>query len=55
MNWRGLLGRGHLIENRGAEIALGLVLFAGGALLLRDAYEGRGREVPVFARPFTFW
>ena len=45
----------HLIRSRRAEVIAGWALFIGGALLLRDAYDNRGQEVPLFARPFTFW
>lgn len=38
--------RRHLIADRHAEIAAGLVLFALGAVLLHDAWDGRGRRVP---------
>ena len=47
--------RRHIVADRRTEIVLGLLAFAGGALLLRDAYDNRGREVPLWARPFTFW
>jgi hypothetical protein len=33
---------------------LGFAAFLGGALLIRDAYEGRGIDQPFFLRPFTF-
>lgn len=46
---------GHVIADRRTEIAAGVVLFAAGAWLLHDAYERRGRQVPLIFRPFTFW
>lgn len=45
----------HIIADRKTEIILGIAAFLGGALLLRDAYDNRGRPVPPWARPFTFW
>lgn len=45
----------HLMRDRRAEVALGVALFVGGALLLRDAYDRRGVDQPWFMRPFTFW
>lgn len=45
----------HLMRNRRLEVALGFGSFLLGALLLRDAYDARNIDVPVWARPFTFW
>lgn len=45
----------HLIRSRRAEQIAGWGLFILGAVLLHDAYDNRGAEVPLFARPFTFW
>lgn len=39
-------GGGHWMRNRKAEICIGLVLFAVGALLLFDAFDGRGKSMP---------
>jgi hypothetical protein len=53
-----LPGRGrrkHLIASRNLELAAGAAAFLVGALLLRDAYDGRGRDQPVWMRPFSFW
>ncbi len=47
--------RRHLIRHRGAELAAGFAAFAVGAVLLRDAYEGRGVDTPRILRPFFFW
>jgi hypothetical protein len=38
--------RGHFVRNRKAEIAIGIVLFLVGALLLWDAFDGRGKKLP---------
>jgi len=45
----------HLVQNRRAEIVLGVAAFVGGSLLIRDAYDKRGLDVPWWARPFTWW
>jgi hypothetical protein len=45
----------HLVADRNMEILLGLAALALGALLLRDAYEGRGRSQPALMRPFSWW
>jgi|HubBroStandDraft_3_1064219.scaffolds.fasta_scaffold1514155_2 hypothetical protein len=45
----------HLIRSRRTEVLAGLAFFGLGALLLRDAYDQRGVQTPVFLRPFTFW
>lgn len=37
---------GHFVKNRGAEIFLGAALFLIGALLLYDAFDGRGKKMP---------
>jgi hypothetical protein len=47
--------RGHIIRSRKAEIALGVAAFLAGSLLIRDAYDGRGREMPWAFRPFSWW
>lgn len=38
--------KGHFIQNRAAEIAVGLALFLIGALLLYDAFDARGKKIP---------
>ena len=37
---------GHFINNRKTEIILGAVMFLLGALLLWDAFDGRGKKLP---------
>lgn len=37
---------GHFIQDRKTEILIGFVLFMAGALLLYDAFDGRGRKMP---------
>jgi len=43
------------IRNHKTAVLLGLALFAVGALVLWDAYEGRGKSTPRILRPVTFW
>lgn len=43
---RAVKPRGHFIQNRSIEIAVGAILFMLGALLLYDAFDGRGRHLP---------
>jgi hypothetical protein len=47
--WRGLL------RSRQAQIGAGIALFVAGSLLIRDAYDGSGYQLPWFARPFSWW
>lgn len=47
--------RGHFIQDRRAEIAIGLFLFLIGALLMYDAFDGRGKPVPWPANKLTPW
>lgn len=47
--------RGHYIADQRAEVAAGVLAFLIGAVLLHDAYEGRGRDQPRLMRPFSFW
>lgn len=37
---------GHFMQNRRAEIALGVFLFLVGALLVYDAFDARGKKLP---------
>lgn len=37
------------IQDRTTELALGIALFLAGAWLIRDAYEGRGKQRPFWA------
>lgn len=43
------------MKNRGAQIALGLLIFIVGSLLLYDAFNGRGRPIPWPASKLTPW
>lgn len=45
----------HIIASPAAEAAAGLAAFVVGWLLLKDAYDDRGREQPRLLRPFTWW
>jgi hypothetical protein len=47
--------RGHYIQSQRLESAVGLLLFVGGAFLLYDAYDGRGKDQPRVLRIFSFW
>jgi hypothetical protein len=47
--------RAHWISNQRAEVAAGIGLFLAGAVLLHDAYDGRGADQPKLLRPFSFW
>jgi hypothetical protein len=38
--------KGHFIQNRALEILIGVILFMAGALLVYDAYDGRGKKIP---------
>jgi hypothetical protein len=38
--------RGHFIESRPAEIFIGIFFFLVGALLVWDAFDGRGKKLP---------
>jgi len=48
------MGKRHLMANAGRESVLGWALLVAAALLLHDAYNRRGRDVPWWGRPFTF-
>lgn len=37
---------GHFIQNRKTELIVGLIVFVAGALLLWDAWNGRGKNAP---------
>lgn len=37
---------GNIIKDRKTEIILGIILFMVGALLLYDAFDGRGKKMP---------
>lgn len=34
---------------------LGIGVFVLGSLMIRDAFEGRGRSLPKPLRPFSWW
>jgi len=52
---RALKPRGHFIQNRGAEIWIGVFLFLFGALLLYDAFDARGKKLPWPAGAIAPW
>lgn len=52
---RKLKPRGHLIENRRAEIMIGALLFLVGVALLWDAFDGRGKKLPWPASGLAPW
>jgi hypothetical protein len=52
---RAIKPHGHFIKNRAAEIWIGLLLFMVGALLLYDAFEGRGKKMPWPASALAPW
>lgn len=43
------------IKDHRTAVVLGVLLFALGAAVLYDAYEGRGMKTPRILRPVTFW
>lgn len=43
---RALKPRGHFMQNRRAEIFIGVIMFLFGALLVYDAFDGRGKKMP---------
>lgn len=47
--------RGHFMQNRVLEILIGVVLFMTGALLVYDAYDGRGKKLPWPAGAVAPW
>lgn len=49
------LQRRRLFKDQSTAVLVGLVLFGVGALVLHDAYEGRGKSTPLVLRPFTWW
>ena len=48
-------GRGHIIADKRVETAAGVALLIGGMVLLRDAYERRAQDQPLWLRPFAWW
>lgn len=47
--------RGHLIENRMIELAVGVIMFTLASYLLWDAFDGRGKSVPWPISAATPW
>jgi hypothetical protein len=47
--------KGHLIESRSTEIAVGLLVFIFGCILLWDAFDGRGKKMPWPAGGIMPW
>jgi len=45
----------HLIRDDTTAKVVGWAVFILGGWLLRDAYDQRGHDQPVWARPFTWW
>jgi hypothetical protein len=45
----------HLMQNRRMEIALGLLAFVIGCILIYDAYDARGKRLPWPASGLTPW
>lgn len=47
--------RGHIIQNRRAEIIIGVIMFLFGALLVYDAFDARGKKLPWPAGAIAPW
>lgn len=47
--------RGHFMQSRGKEIAIGLILSVVGLCLLWDAFDGRGKKLPWPASGLAPW
>lgn len=45
----------HVIENRPAEISVAIILVLVGCFLVWDAFDNRNKQLPWFARWFSFW
>lgn len=43
---RAVKPNGHFLKSRKAEIIIGVILFLVGALLVYDAFDGRGKKMP---------
>lgn len=41
-----------LFKSHTTAVGVGVVLFAAGAFVLWDAFEGRGGKTPILLRPF---
>lgn len=46
---------GHIIKDRKTEILVGLLLFVVGMVLLWDAFDGRGKNMPWPASGLMPW
>lgn len=46
---------GHLIKDQKVEITFGILLFIAGMLLLWDAFDGRGKNMPWPASGLMPW
>lgn len=44
-----------MFRNRKVQIGVGVGLFIAGSLLIKDAYDGQGVEMPWAFRPFSWW
>lgn len=44
-----------ILQNRKVEIALAIGLVLLGSFLLWDSFDNRGKQLPWFARWFSFW
>jgi hypothetical protein len=47
--------KGHVIENRWGECALGFVALVIGAYLVWDAFDNRGHKLPWPLSGLAFW
>jgi hypothetical protein len=47
--------KGHFIENTTVETSLAIILIVCGCLLVWDSFDNRGKDLPWYARWFSFW
>lgn len=47
--------KAHIVQDRGVEITLAVILLLLGCVLLWDAFDNRDVDMPWFARWFAFW
>ena len=45
----------YVLQNRGLEIAIAIVLIITGCYLVWDCFDNRGKDLPWYARWFSFW
>lgn len=45
----------HVIENRTTEIVVAIAFVVLGSFLVWDAFDNRNKQLPWFARWFSFW